>query len=625
MTAVNVRAEQIRTVYRQTGTVLLTNCVNSVIVSAVLWSSVATPLILGWLALILMMSIARGWLYRRYLQANPTPSQIGPWGARFVVGSGAAGALWGGACFFLMSDAGPLPELLVSFVIGGMCAAAAGTLASHLPAFLAFSVPALAALAFCMASLGGAMHSAMAVMVLIYAGGLTAVAKVNHRVITEAFSLRFEKAVLLERLSAAQSHLEETNRTLEERVAERTEAFRKQADALRDAQRMEAIGRLAGGVAHDFNNLLTVILINLSDLVERPTLDERTRAILQEVRQAATRAADLVRQLLMFSRRQRAVPEILDLNDVVGSMDTLLRRLLGGERSLRLVLADSAPCVHLDAAQLEQIIINLITNARDAMPSGGVVTVETRTLQLAETADGIEAGSYAKLSVSDTGAGMDAATRQSIFEPFFTTKEVGKGTGLGLATVYGIVEQSGGQIRVSSEPSQGSCFDVYFPLAESPSEAQNAAALRAGSGTRKAVKSRGAVVTVLLVEDEPSVRAVARRILERAGHRVLAAESAEEALTLSAEHTGPIELLVTDVVMAGMGGPVLAARLSAQRPDLRALFISGYSRDLAVPHDDTESGVGFLGKPFSSEALLSKVNEILMAKVKERRPAPGQG
>jgi signal transduction histidine kinase/ActR/RegA family two-component response regulator len=579
---------------------------------------------LGWLALISVMSLARAWLYRRYIHASPMPSRAGVWGVRFVVGSGAAGVLWGGACFFLMSETGPVPELLVSFVIGGMCAAAAGTLASHLPAFIAFIGPALAALAVCMASSGDAIHSVMAVMVLIYAAGLTVVAKVNHRVLTEAFSLRFEKATLLERLSSAQAHLEETNRTLEQRVLERTEAFRKQADALRDAQRMEAIGRLAGGVAHDFNNLLTVILINLSDVVERPTLDERTRSILKEVRQAATRGADLVRQLLLFSRRQRAAPEILDLNQLVRTLDTLLRRSLGEGNSLSLVLEDTALFVCLDATQLEQILINLVTNARDAMASGGVVTVETRTLQLLEAADGIEAGSYAVLSVGDTGVGMDAATRQRIFEPFFTTKEVGKGTGLGLATVYGIVEQSGGQIRVSSKPSQGSCFHIYFPLGQPSSEAQDAAAPRAGSGTRRAVKARGAV-TVLLVEDEPSVRAVARRILERAGHRVLAAQNAEEALTLSADHAGPIELLVTDVVMAGMDGPVLAARLCAQRPDLRALFISGYSRGHAVPRDDADSGVGFLGKPFTAEALLAKVNEILAVTAQARQPASKRG
>jgi signal transduction histidine kinase/ActR/RegA family two-component response regulator len=624
MTALDVRAEQIRTVYRQTGPVLLTNGVNSVIVSAALWSSVARPLLLGWLALIAVMSVARAWLYRRYIHATPVPSQAGQWGARFVVGSGAAGVLWGGACFFLMSEAGPLPELLVSFVIGGMCAAAAGTLASHLPAFMAFIGPALAALSLCMASLGGAMHSMMAVMVLIYAAGLIAVAKVNHRVLTEAFSLRFEKAMLLERLSAAQTHLEETNHTLEQRVVERTEAFRKQANALRDAQRMEAIGRLAGGVAHDFNNLLTVILINLSDLVERPTLDERTKGILREVRQAATRGADLVRQLLLFSRRQRAVVETLELNHVVRTMDVVLRRSLGEGNDLSLVLADTDLFVHLDAPQLEQILINLITNARDAMASGGVVTVETRTLQLSEAADGIDAGYYAVLSVGDTGVGMDAETRQRIFEPFFTTKEFGKGTGLGLATVYGIVEQSGGQIRVSSEPRQGSCFQVYFPLGQPSSEAGDAAAPRAGSGTRKAVKARGPV-TVLLVEDEPSVRAVARRVLERAGHRVLAAQNADEALTVSAEHAGPIELLVTDVVMAGMDGPVLAARLCAQRPDLRALFISGYTRGHVVPRDDASSGVGFLGKPFTAEALLAKVNEVLAVTPQERRPASGQG
>ena len=622
MTGVDVRAEQIRTVYRQTGAVLLANCVNSAIVGAVLWRSVATPLVLAWLTAMFLMCGARVWLNRRYLRAKPAPSQAEAWGARFAIGSATSGVLWGASALLLLTGSGSLPELLVSFVIGGMCAAAAGTLASYFPAFLAFIIPSLLSLSVCMACFGDTMHAVMSGMVLIYAAGLMSVARVNHRVLTEAFSLRFEKAQLLDRLSATQRDLEDTNRTLEQRVAERSEALRKQSDALRDAQRMESIGRLAGSVAHDFNNLLTVILINLSDLLQRSGLDEATKNTLREIRDAANKGADLIRQLLMFSRRQRALLETLDLNQVVRAMDKLLGRLLGEELTLKMQLQDAPLFVHVDSTQLEQIVINLVTNARDAMLSGGAVTVETRTVELAGPWEGIAPGTYALLSVRDTGIGMDATTRERVFEPFFTTKEIGKGTGLGLATVHSIVEQSGGHIRVTSEPSQGSCFQVYFSLAAPAQKGVGEAPLRAGSGVRKAVKATSNI-TVLLVEDEPIVRAVARRLLESAGYRVLCAESGERALALSSAHTEPIELLITDVVMSGLDGPSLATRLRAERPGLRTLFISGFSQDHAVPQENLADGIGFLPKPFSYDSLTTKVAELLATNTIAKQPASG--
>jgi signal transduction histidine kinase/CheY-like chemotaxis protein len=614
MISVHVRAEQVRTLYRQTLPVLAANCVNALIVSAVVGSSVPRSRLIAWLALMGSVSLARAELLRRYRKGAPAPEAAEMWGVRFAVGSAAAGVGWGLAGFLFSAGAGAPAQLFICFVLGGMCAAAAGTLASYLPAFAAFVLPALAGLCLCLAALTDSTHQVMALVTVLYGLGLLVVARVNHRALAEAFSLRFENADLLTRLSVAQNHLTETNYTLEKRVEERSEALRKQSAALRDAQRMEAIGRLAGGVAHDFNNLLTVILANISELTRCPALDPALRGALKEMRDAGGKGADLVQQLLMFSRQQRTIAQTIDLNRTLTAMDRLFSRLLGKQLKLEVVLQEAPLFVHVDPTQLEQVIINLITNARDAMPNGGVVTLRTTTLELAEATDGLEPGAYALLSVSDTGMGMDSETRQHIFEPFFTTKEVGKGTGLGLATVYGIVEQSGGHIGVSSEPAQGSCFRVYLPLATASlrKRADSDSSLRPPSGLR-AVASAARGVTILLVEDEPTVRSVTRRILEKAGHRVLVAQSAEQALGISSEYSGPIELLVTDVVMAGIEGPELGARLLALRPGIRILFISGYSRHHVLAEDDPSGGVTFLPKPFTYESLMGKVTALLAA------------
>jgi signal transduction histidine kinase len=608
MTGADIQGEQIRTLYRQTQTVLIANCVNAAIVSALLWASTSHPLLVGWVAATALLTLSRAVLALRYRRAEPQAGEARAWGASYVLGSALSGALWGAAGFVFLEDASPVSQLLLVFFVGGMCSAAAGTLAAYLPAFVAFIGPALAALALRVAWFGDSLHQVLAGVIVFYGAGLLAVARVNHRALVEAFALRFENAELVASLSLAQRSLEQNNRTLERRVAERSEALRQKTEALRDAQRLEAVGQLAGGVAHDFNNLLTIILANISELIEHDGLDARTRAALREMREAASKGADLVRQLLTFSRRQPATPETLDLNRTLGGMDRLLLRLLGERITLKLELQSEPLFVHMDPTQTEQVIVNLITNARDAMPAGGVVRVDTETVELRDPASINAPRRCALLRVSDTGVGMDGDTQQRIFEPFFTTKEVGKGTGLGLSTAYGIVEQGGGHIEVSSEPGHGSSFAVYLPLAVAPQERAGAAP-RLVSGFR-AITRAPSQASVLLVEDEPTVRAVTHRILERAGHRVRTAPNAELAIELAADLAEPIDLLVTDVVMAGMDGPSLAQHLRVARPELKTLFISGYSHDHVMPRDEPHS-IGFLAKPFTHAALLAKVTELL--------------
>jgi PAS domain S-box-containing protein len=381
-------------------------------------------------------------------------------------------------------------------------------------------------------------------------------------------------------------------------------------EQFRQSQKMEAVGQLAGGIAHDFNNLLTAILGNTQLLLRDLPPGDAKRGDVEEIRKASERAASLTRQLLAYSRRQMLQPVILDLNVVVADMDKLLRRLIGEHIALVTVLAPDLGRVRADPNQIEQVIVNLAVNARDAMAEGGKLTIETANIDLddsfAQAHLGSVPGPYAMVAVTDTGAGMDASVRAHLFEPFFTTKEVGKGTGLGLATVYGIVKQSGGYISVYSEPGRGSSFKIYLPRIATPAGT--------AAGTPKSGAARG-TETILVVEDEPAVLTLSRRALEAQGYVVLAASDAAAALRVVERHGGTIHLLLTDVVMPGLSGRELADRLGAQRPGIRVLYMSGYPGDAVVQHGTLPAGSAFLQKPFSPDGLARKVRDVLDAHV----------
>jgi two-component system cell cycle sensor histidine kinase/response regulator CckA len=387
------------------------------------------------------------------------------------------------------------------------------------------------------------------------------------------------------------------------RAAEENAALQNQ---LRQSQKVEAIGQLAGGIAHDFNNLLTIIQgnsqLSLMDLHEGDPL----RANIEEIRDAAKRAADLTRQLLAFSRKQILEMQVLDLNQVLQRLDKMLRRVIGEDIELTMFLPELIWKVKADPGQMEQVVMNLSVNARDAMPEGGKLTIETANVELdedyAKRHIAVQPGRYVMLSVSDNGVGMSPEVRERIFEPFFTTKEKGKGTGLGLSTAYGIVKQSGGNIWVYSEPGQGTTLKIYLPQVDEPLEEMK----------EEVVKeiSRGHE-TILIVEDEDAVRKLAVRVLKRQGYKVLEAPDGGKALMLCEAYKEPIHLILTDVVMPGMSGSKLTDRLKAIHPEAKTLYMSGYTDNAILHHGILEPGTNFIQKPFTVESLPRKVREVL--------------
>ena len=372
------------------------------------------------------------------------------------------------------------------------------------------------------------------------------------------------------------------------------------------AQKMEAVGRLAGGVAHDFNNLLTVILGNCELLLTDLGPNDARQADVVEIQKAGLSAAGLTRQLLAFSRKEIIEPTLLDLNEVVDGMRAMLRRLIGEDVNVGLTLGPGPALVKADRGQVEQIVLNLAVNARDAMPRGGTLTIETANVELdedyAKKHVSLKPGPYVALTVTDTGTGMTPQVQARLFEPFFTTKEVGKGTGLGLASVHGIVERSGGSVDVDSEVGRGTSFKVYFPRAGTAETFVNAAP--------PVSRPRVGAQTVLLVEDAEELRQLTTRLLERQGYTVLVAANAMEALGLFERNTA-IDVLLTDVVMPGDSGPELVSWLVQQRPLLKVIYMSGYTEEAIVDHGVVNPGIAFLHKPFTAEALGRKLREVL--------------
>jgi two-component system, cell cycle sensor histidine kinase and response regulator CckA len=426
---------------------------------------------------------------------------------------------------------------------------------------------------------------------------------IDEEAAVESLRLGADDFITKSRMTRLGPAIARSRRDFEERQARRSAEAR-----VRQIQKMEVVGQLAGGVAHDFNNLLGVIQGYGELLMKRLAGDEVSTHRLGQMLAAASRGAALTRKLLTFSRQQPLEATPLDLNPIIAGMEPMLRRLISENIEIVTVLDGGLHRVNADPTQVEQVLMNLVVNARDAMGSGGRVTIETGNVDLDEayaaTHPDAETGAFAMLAVSDTGHGMNAETLSHVFEPFYTTKEVGKGTGLGLATVYGIVRQSGGHVAVYSEPGRGTTFKVYLPRTDQA---------EAGVAQQEGPRALNGSETVALVEDEPSLRSVIHDLLREGGYSVIVGESPEASVAAAEAHAGPIHLVLTDLVMPGMSGAQAAARVQAAHPKARVLYMSGYTSSAAGYQGGLPEGHAFLQKPFSIDVLLRKVREVLDA------------
>lgn len=591
-----VRGEEIRALFEQGSPVLWANLSVGAVVVFALWGSASDLQLLGWYGALASLCGARAALQRRFRVARPVSDELAWWGRGFVLGSGVSGALWGSAALLFFAPGNLLAQGLLTFAIGGMSAAAAGTLSCHLPAFFSFFLPALAPLAASAVLQGDRFHYSMAAILVAYAVGMRRVALNNHRAYSRAVQLGVANTELLEALSSSESELRDANRTLEQRVMERTNTLERQGEALRQAQRLEVAGRLAASLAHDFNSLLTVVINNSSQLKASLALKEHDRLAVEETLEAGQRGAALIRQLLALSRKKPPEPRTFSLNELVTEWAELLRRILGEGVTLHLSLAEAAPRVSADPGYVEQLLLNVVLSTPAATSHTGWLELSTH----APTA----ATETVQLWVEHAARSPESPDAQDAAPPYPSFDAEVRSRNVGLASVWATARQWNGDVLVEDDAGVVRYRALFPALQEvtAPTEAWR---------HESTTTPRGA--TVLVVDDEPTLRAVMRRALLRDGYEVLVAEDGARALKLMADHPGPVDLLLTDVIMPGLSGLELARRLGGQRPGLAVLYVSGFTFEAAVPPTDLEHGVAYLAKPFDTVVLTEKVRELLAA------------
>lgn len=592
---------RIAALYGHAPKVLAANLVNAGVVTAVLWSRVESATLLTWLIAMVAMVAVRGALGSRF-RTGGSPADTARWARRFTIGSLASGLLWGGGALLLFTPGDPAPQVLLAFVLGGMGAGASSSVASHLPAFYAFLVPALLPLSIRFAWQDGAFHWGMAAMLGLFGLLVTMIGRTTNTTLVKSYRLSLVNESLVRRLGDAHRELEDTNVALEARVEVRTRELQEQTRGreeaekrLHHAQRLQAVGRLSGGIAHEFNNLLTVVVNSLEVIDAEPEADGLPELV-RQAKDAALRGGDLTRSLLAFSRREPMRSEVVVVGEAIERLtSTIVGATLPESIVLELAGLESRSCAAVDPALLEAAVLNLVLNARDSMSDGGKLTISVR-LRTVEGEPPLGDGVYVEIAVGDTGVGIEAETLERVLEPFFTTKAEG-GTGLGLSMVYGFAEQSGGSIQIESTPGVGTRARLLLPQVN---------AAPASAHTRRNAVPLGQGETILLVEDDPFVRALTVRSLKSLGYKTLQAASADAALELLAVHP-EVALVMTDVVMPGsMDGIALAREVGAHYPHLPVVLASGYSD---APTDPQAQRC--LAKPYQRAELATTLADAL--------------
>jgi signal transduction histidine kinase len=591
-----VYATRIETLYEHSPRVLVANVVNAGIVGAILWGIVDPQTVVAWWIAMGLMVAVRAVSVFRFRRARSSAS-IRSWSARFTAGSLVSGVIWGGGAVALFPPHDGPSQVLLALVVGGMGAGASSSVASHLPAFYAFLLPAVVPLGIRFAIVGDKFHYGMSLMVFLFGALVSGIGRTTHRTLVESFRLRFSNETLVTRL-------QDVGASLEQRVVERTHRLEEESRArveaeqqLQHAQRLEAVGRLTGGVAHDFNNLLTVVVNSLELLDARATSPE-VRALVRPALDAALRGGELTRSLLAFSRRQDLRPEVFDVREAVQRLVTsILRRVLPESIEVTVEVGDTPELAKVDPTQLEAALLNLALNARDAMPLGGSLRFAVDDIEAVTDSPELSAGAYVRVCVVDDGQGIPEELIDRVFEPFFTTKGE-HGSGLGLSMVYGFARQSGGAIRLESVKGEGTTAELLLPRYEGeelPTVRRGRDASRFGRGE-----------LVLVVEDEASVRALTVQSLRSLGYRTLEASNARDALRI-VEETPGLQMMMSDVVMPGeLDGLELAQRVHAKRPEIALLIVSGYS-----DHATTTIPWPILAKPYRRDELARALRDAL--------------
>jgi signal transduction histidine kinase/CheY-like chemotaxis protein len=587
-----VRGEQVGVVFRQMPIALAVNMVNAALTAIVLTPLAAGPMPLAWAGAVGLVTAGRWLLWRRYRRAAPSVADADWWSRAAFCGSLAAGLAWGAGGAMLLAEVPAVGQIFLTFVIGGMCTGATILSASHLPTLLAFLLPASLPLAARFLMRDEATDIALGAMIVVFAAALSLAGAYLNRIVSETMLLRLD--------------LDRANARLQAEIA----GHRAADAALRQAQKLEAIGQLTGGIAHDFNNLLTVVIGNLMLAGARAGDAAAVTPLLQGALHAAERGVALIQRLLAFARRQRLDPQSVDLRALVGGLEELLRRTLGPQIALRVESSGAAPA-HVDSGQLELAILNLAINARDAMPAGGALRIVIEGGRSGGDAPfELRSGNYVVLSVVDDGTGMDEAILARVFDPFFTTKEVGAGSGLGLPMVQGFAAQSGGGVCIRSRPGKGTTVELWLPRArEAPPGAE--------ASSRRPAEAPLAAAEILLCSGDEEIGRFVAGWLSSAGYVVFEARGPSAALRIL-EGSGDIRLLIVDYAMPEMTGLEVIRYARQRRPDLKPLLIGGGADE---PPGEEVAGVPVLRKPFAPAELTQRVEELLAGRPPARAAA----